>query len=370
MPGVAAEAPDLVDARSLVGETLAGRFRIERLVAEGGFGVVYRAQQIALDRPVAIKVFKPAGDLPPERFEVEARTVARLKHPHIVEVHDFGVVDRPAGPALRWMALEWLEGRTLEARLAAGRTGGSSVMTPVHALELLRPAIEAIAFAHREGVVHRDLKPGNIFLADSGGAVTAKVLDFGIASIVAGHDEGHPMNKQAGVAVTTRAFAAFSADYAAPEQVSYGRTGPWTDVHALGLILTELLTGAGPYGNGSAEERFAAVVSEQRPTPKTKGVDAGGWEPVLARALARRPADRYPDAGTLLAALEETLGSGVKSGGGSRRRSLPVAAGVAAALTLLAVATAVWWPSRPAFERPPDTGPRDAGGAPAQEPDR
>ena len=263
-----------------------------------------------------------------------------------MEVHDFGVADRPAGRALPWMALEWLEGRTLEAMLAAGGTGGSSGMSPVRVLELLRPAIEAIAFAHREGVVHRDLKPGNIFLADSGGAVTAKVLDFGIASIVAGHDQDHSPDKQAEAVVTTRAFPAFSADYAAPEQVSYGRTGPWTDVHALGLILTELLTGAGPYGNGSAEERFAAVVSEHRPTPKTKGVDAGGWEPVLARALARRPADRYPDAGMLLAALEEALGSGVKSGGGSRRRSLPVAVGVATALTLLAVATAVWWPSR------------------------
>src|SRR4051794_20518102 len=165
------------DPSGLEGLTLEGRFRVERLVAEGGFGVVYRGRQLALDRPVAIKVLKTAGG--PDSFEAEARTIARLKHPHIIEVHDFGVSE-----GRLWMALEWLEGRTLERFL-----DGRGAMAPRDALELLRPVLQAIAFAHRQRVVHRDLKPANIFVADEGGTTTLKVLDFGIAKILAGEGE-------------------------------------------------------------------------------------------------------------------------------------------------------------------------------------
>jgi tRNA A-37 threonylcarbamoyl transferase component Bud32 len=299
---------------ALVGETLAGRFRIERLVAEGGFGVVYRAQQIALDRAVALKVLKPPEDLAGEAvaafhrtFETEARTVARLKHAHIVEVHDFGVSDGPSGVVLHWMAMEWLEGRTLDALLGEERERRGPPRDPARALELLRPVLQAIAFAHREGVVHRDLKPGNILLAELHGAVVPKVLDFGIAQMLVGKES----TGTAGAAApgdTTRGPASFSPDYAAPEQVSYGRTGPWTDVHALGLILTEVLTGERPYPGAEAVERFSAAVSERRPTPGNKGVVVGQWESVLARALARRPTDRYSDANALLQALEQGVG--------------------------------------------------------------
>jgi TolB-like protein/thioredoxin-like negative regulator of GroEL len=290
------------DPFGLVGITLAGRFAIEACVAEGGFGVVYRALQVALARPVAIKILKPqaSGGLGEGTFQDEARTVARLKHPSIVEVHDFGVSEGRASQPLRWMALEWLDGKTLERTLTERRACGERPLTPPEALDLLRPVLRAIGFAHRQGVAHRDLKPSNILLARLPEGVVPKVLDFGVAQMVAGAEGARPGTGGA----TTRSWHGFSPDYAAPEQVSYGRTGPFTDVHALALMLTELLTGQPPYGVGAPEQRFEAAVAERRPTPAAAGVSAAGWEPVLARALARRPADRYPDADALLAALE------------------------------------------------------------------
>jgi serine/threonine-protein kinase len=342
---VVTEPAPATDPFGLVGQTLAGRFVIEQQVAEGGFGVVYRARQIALDRLVAIKVLKVLADQEPalhRTFEAEAQTAARLKHPNIVEVHDFGVTESAPGVVLRWMALEWLEGQTLQAFLEKARAGGTPKLEPARALELLGPAIQAIAAAHRQRVVHRDLKPGNIFLVEQHGTVVPKVLDFGIAQMLAIEEEGGATSGN-----TTRGPAAFSPDYAAPEQVSYGRTGPWTDVHALGLILTELLTGETSYPIGEAEARLAAVMAERRPTPGAKGVDVGAWEAVLQKALARRPADRYSDAGVLLSSLEVNVGAGGRVGPRSGRRGRLLAA-IAALGIVVAGSWTAWQTSRPA----------------------
>src|SRR6188472_2824722 len=153
-----------VDRFGLAGTTVAGRYRVERQVAEGGFAVVYRAFQIALDRPVALKVLKtpPAlGDAARARFEqrfaTEARTIAKLQHPYIVDVYDYGVSPMPSGETAAWMALEWLEGETLEREL--DRRRGAGGRTSAETVALLRPVIEAVAYAHRRGVVHRDIKP-------------------------------------------------------------------------------------------------------------------------------------------------------------------------------------------------------------------
>ncbi len=184
--------------------------------------------------------------------------------------------------------------------------------------------LQAVAFAHQQGVAHRDLKPANIFVVNLPGQTTLKVLDFGVAQLLA------PDRKTARE-TTQRGPAGFSPDYAAPEQVSYGRTGPWTDVHALGLMLTELLVGAHPYDGSDPEARFAQVIAERRPTPAARGVDVGPWEPVLQKALARRPADRHPNAGALLAALEQQDAPAAPR---FRRRPLwmPLAAAAAIAL--------------------------------------
>jgi eukaryotic-like serine/threonine-protein kinase len=292
------------DVFGLVSTVIGERFRVDDLVAEGGFGVVYRATQVALDRRVALKVLKtPAAHDDAtraefrERFEAEAKTIARLKHPNIVDVYDFAVSPLPSGELAAWMALEWVDGETLETRLARRRAEGLRGLPPVEALALLRPAVEALAFAHKEGVVHRDVKPANIMLSETDHGRRVRVLDFGIAKIVRSEEPAGSGRTRTG------SVPAFSPAYAAPEQVTFSRTGPWTDVHALGLVLSELLTDEAPFPETDAAVH-EQVMAPVRPTPASKGREVGWLEPIVARALAVAPGDRYRNAGELLAALE------------------------------------------------------------------
>jgi hypothetical protein len=291
------------DRFGLTGSTLADRYYVEAQVGEGGFAVVYRACQVALERRVALKVLKAPPGLDDastahfgERFAAEAKTIATLKHPYIVSVYDFGVSRMASGELAPWMALEWLDGETLESDL--DRRHGTGGRPPAEALPLLRPVIEALAYAHRWGVVHRDIKPANMMSVATETGQVLRMLDFGIAKIMrADQVEG---TKRMG----TSSAPAFSPDYAAPEQVTFSRTGPWTDVHALGLVLTELLTGQPPYSHGADAQLFEQVMSPVRPTPKAKGRDVGRLEKVIAKAVALSPGQRWQNAGELLAALD------------------------------------------------------------------
>ena len=306
----ATEAP--ADPFGLVGTRLDGKYDITAVVAEGGFGVVYRGEHRTLRKPIAVKVLKVPADLAGatrkqflQKFELEAQTIARLDHPGIVRVLDFGASPMPEGEAAPWMVLEWIDGVTLETHLASHATERDR--TPAACLELLRPVIEALAYAHDEGIAHRDLKPANLMLTTGRrGARVLRVLDFGIAKVMGPEESGGT-----GATATQTKLQAFSVHYAAPEQISGTRTGPWTDVHALGLMLTELLTGASPYPDAEVGEVYAAILAPQRPTPAKVGLDVGAWEPVLARALAFRPADRFQDAAALLHALEAEIPSAV-----------------------------------------------------------
>jgi serine/threonine-protein kinase len=307
-PVVTGEASRLTDAFRLTGTVFEGRFEIEREIAEGGFAVVYRARHLALDRPVALKVLKtPRGpgessrDDFQQRFAAEAKTIARLKHPNIVDVYDFAIGAMPNGESAPWMVLEWLDGETLATRLLRRRQANLGGLCASDALSLFRPVIQALAFAHQQGIVHRDIKPANIMVVGGDPRPSLQVLDFGIAKMV---DADRP----AGSGDTrTDSVPAFTPGYAAPEQVAYSRTGAWTDVHALGLILTELLTNAPPYADSNAH-LFEQVMAAERPTPKSKGVDAGVFEPIIAKAVALSPRERWADAGELLAALDVAAG--------------------------------------------------------------
>jgi len=307
------------DRFGLSGTTLAGRYRVERQVAEGGFAVVYRAVQIALDRPIALKVLKtPPGltDAARARFEhrfaTEARTIGKLQHPYIVDVYDYGVSAMPLGDPAPWMALEWLDGETLEHELDRRRgAGGRNVAETV---ALLRPVIEAVAYAHRRGVVHRDIKPANIMIVDTDTGPMLRMLDFGIAKIMEGDPFGDTRPGRGSGA------SGFSPDYAAPEQITYSRTGPWTDVHALGLLLTELLTDEPPFSAARDEQLFEQIMSIRRPTPGSRGANAGGLEKVVARALALSPGQRWKDAGQLLAAVDARAGGAPPRRHASARR--------------------------------------------------
>lgn len=289
------------DRLRLAGTSLDGRFAIERAVARGGFGLVYRATHVELAAPVAVKVLlvpehlRGAESSLVARFRQEARTLAQLQHPAVVRVLDVGRLDAE-GEACVWMALEWLDGVTLDAHL---RARGGLGHSPREALALLAPALDAITCAHERGIAHRDLKPANLMVVPARqGDVSLCVLDFGIAKAMC-PDEA----PGSGHTETRSEHSAFSLPYAAPEQVGRMRTGPWTDVHALGLLLSELLTGRAPYAGDDSFTLYAAVMAPARPTPARHGVRVGPWEEVLAKALALHPSDRFARAGELHAAL-------------------------------------------------------------------
>src|ERR1700690_2221232 len=298
-----AEMAAPADRYGLTGSLLADRYHVERQVGEGGFAVVYLAHQVALDRPVALKVLKTPPGLDEaatahfrERFAAEAKTIANLKHPYIVAVHDFGVSRMASGEVAPWMALEWLDGETLETDLDQRRGAGGR--TPVEAVALLRPVIEALAYAHRWGVVHRDVKPANMMMVATETGHVLRMLDFGIAKIIrAGQVEG---TKRTGNSTSP----AFSPHYASPEQVTFSRTGPWTDVHALGLVLTEILTDQPPFSDGADAHLFEQVMAATRPTPGAKGRAVGPLGKAKAKAVALSPGSRWKNAGELLEAID------------------------------------------------------------------
>ena len=310
-PGMSDEANEheLRDPFKLVGVLLDRKYRVDRFVAEGGFGAVYRGLHLALDVPIAIKVLKPSlrGDRDAwheliARFRDEANVLARIRHPNVVTVLDSGIApvgDDPTG--LPWMALEWLEGETLRDHLAARR--GSGGRTPAECMRLLRPVLDAMADAHEAGIVHRDLKPSNIMLVTSKGRVELRILDFGIAKLVDPNEAG-PLSGHTATDASSRAFTTASA---APEQLSGARTGAWTDVYALALLLTEVLADASPVSARDANDHYRAAFDAVRPSPRSLGIDAGAWEPILASALAVTPADRPKDARALLLALDGAL---------------------------------------------------------------
>jgi len=292
---------------NLVGTTLEGRFDVDLVVAEGGFGVVYHALQAALERPIALKVLKTPRRFDEaemeeflESFAREAKTIARIAHPNIVHVYDFGVSMMPSGVRAAWMALEWITGSTLEQELLRRR--GRAGRSPSECFAILKPVLSALAVVHESGIAHRDLKPANIMLVPNRGGFSLKLFDFGIAKIMHA-DEGPGSGKTQ----TRSNQIAFSPGYASPEQVSNGRTGPWTDVHAMGLILTEMLTDRPPLEGREMPLLFQQIVDRVRPTPGKFGVEVGAWEEVIRRALSLASAERYRDAGELLRALEATV---------------------------------------------------------------
>ncbi len=310
------------DPFGLVGARLEGKYDIQSVVAEGGFGVVYRAVHRTLHKPIAVKVLKVPEGLSEalrkeflDKFAQEARTIAQLEHPAIVRVIDFGASPMPAGEAAPWMVLEWLQGATLEEDFERRRGHGRS---PAEVLAMLQPIFEALAYAHDEGIAHRDIKPGNIMLvANRRGEVSARLLDFGIAKSMAQGERA-----SGGMTATRSALPAFSPMYAAPEQLAGSRTGPWTDVHAMALVLSEALVGSPVYPQDDNTALYAAVLSPVRPTPGRFEVQVGAWEAVLQRALSMRPDHRYGHMRDFLVALEAEVPADT-----ARRSVAPMAEG-------------------------------------------
>ena len=231
------------DVFGLVGTTLADKFRVERLLGEGGFGVVYGGTHLVLGVPVAIKCLKPVGVTEAQRehnaqlFLREARILFGLGHPSIVRLYDVGVIPQGLVP---YAVLELLRGPTLQDEIAT-RAQQAKPFGKDELVAIFAPIFDAVGFAHERGIVHRDLKPANLMLVTDGPRATPKVLDFGTARGGLGTGEVAAPSAFAASVVASSERTGFTPLYAAPEQwdAAYGATGPSTDVFSLGLTLLE-----------------------------------------------------------------------------------------------------------------------------------
>jgi len=274
---------------TLFDRVIDGRYQVVGELARGGMATVYRARDLRLDRPVALKVMRPDladDDAFVRRFVAEARAAARLSHPHVVGVYDQGEDEE-----IVFLAMELIEGPTLRDVIAE-----HAPMSTRRAMALLLPVTEALAEAHRRGLVHRDIKPENVLLAD-GRESGVKVADFGLARAVSASGRHASSELLWGTAA-----------YLAPEQVEHDAIDARTDVYALGLLLFELLTGSKAFPGGDPlrvayEHVHGSVPSPSELTPSVPGpVDE-----LVRRASATDRADRPVDAAELLTQLRACL---------------------------------------------------------------
>lgn len=321
-----------MDPFGLVGQVLDGHFRVDRYVGEGGFSVVYKGTHIGLSEPIAVKCLKlptQLGSALVETFVKRFRDESRLHYKlsqgnlHIARSIASGTTIAPAtGALVPYTVLEWLEGRSLADDFAERRAQGSLGRTMKEVVQVFDSAVDAIAYAHAQGVVHRDLNPGNLFLARTGSGTKLKVLDFGVAKILA--DSALAMGPSARTLGNVRMFA---PAYAAPEQFDerIGAIGPSTDVYALALVLLEALTDR-TVREGEHLGEFAAKALDDGnpPTPRSLGVAVGDEvEAVFARAVALKPDGRPGDAGELWGMLKHAVRVDLDSGRPSRVEASP-----------------------------------------------
>ena len=306
-------------------ESLAGRYEIEREIGRGGMATVYRARDTQHDRPVAIKVLHPelAASLGAERFQREIRLAANLQHPHILGVYDSG----ESGGKL-WFAMPFVEGESLRDRLTRER----QIAVP-DAVRICREVALALDYAHRHGVVHRDVKPENILLTDD----QAMLADFGIARALGAGGESLT---QTGMSIGTPA-------YMSPEQATGERTvDARSDIYSLGCVLYEMIAGEPPFTGPSVQAVIARVMTETpRPLASVRQSVSPALSEAVARAMAKVPADRPGTAGEF-AKLVEAAGAAVSITGAvpvrgaSRNRWIWI--GAAAAAVLVAGGVALW----------------------------
>ncbi len=304
------------DPFGLVGQVLDGQFRVDHFIGEGGFSIVYRGTHIGLDEPIAIKCLKLPSALGSAlvdsfvmRFRDESRLHYKLSqgHLHIVRSMASGTTNASVTSALvPYTVLEWLEGHSLAEEFAERRQRALPRRSLAEVVKLFDSAIDAVAYAHAQGVVHRDLNPGNFFLAKTRSGVKLKVLDFGVAKVMA--DSALAMGP---IARTLGNMRMFAPAYGAPEQFddNVGPVGAWTDVYAIALVLLEALTDR-TVREGEHIGEFArqALAANQRPTPRALGLQVGDEvERVLGAAASIVPAERPRDAGELWGMLKHAM---------------------------------------------------------------
>jgi serine/threonine-protein kinase len=267
--------------RSLEGNRI-GPYLVEARIGAGGMGEVYRARDTRLDRTVAIKVLPPhmANDSQArERFEQEARSVARLNHPHICTLYDIGNQD-----GVDFLVMEYLDGDTLSGPIPAEE-----------ALTLATQIAGAVADAHRHGILHRDLKPGNVMLTPAG----AKVLDFGLAK---------SMNAEAGVTSTHAGMVVGTVAYMSPEQAAGKPLDARSDIFSFGAVLYEMLSGTRAFAGTTTGEVLSAVLRDDPPPLRPSSTLSS----IVQKCLAKQPGQRYQTMDEVRAALTQSGTSPVK----------------------------------------------------------
>ncbi len=321
-----------------------GPYQITELVGTGGMGEVYKARDTRLDRTVAIKILPSTAEVSAElrqRFEREARAISALDHPHICALHDVG-----EDGGIHYLVMQYLEGETLADRLLRG---------PLPLADVLRYAVEiadALDKAHRHGVVHRDLKPGNIFLTSDG----TKLLDFGLAKLRT-TDEAAPPALVSGLATRERTLTGQgiilgTLQYMAPEQLEGKEADARTDVFAFGAVVYEMVTGRKAFDGGSQASVIAAILQGNPPpmVPARPGngvatLDFPALEHVVRRCLAKDPDDRWQTARDVASELKWAA---ARADGAERAPAhQPVTArravwGGGVALVVLAAVAAIW----------------------------
>lgn len=331
-------APEAHPEVDWCGRILAGRYALIREVGRGGMGIVYEARHVALGRRVAVKVLRPElarTDDALVRFEREAKAAAAVGSAHIVEVLDFG--REATGEA--WMVMEFLEGEDLAARIRR-----SGPLSPREVIALLRALAEALRDAHARGIVHRDLKSENVFLARRDGREVVKVVDFGISKVLDDPDAtGAP----------TRDVLLGTPHYMAPEYADPDASRDHrVDLYALGCIAFEALTGRLPYAGRTPVEVLYQHAHAPIPRAASFARVPRGLDALVRRLLAKSPDARPRDAAALLDALDRVRAEDL---GGGRRLALLAAVALAVG-GILALRRAPS-PSRPALAPAPATSP-------------
>ncbi len=296
-------------AEALPGTVLDGKYRLEEKIGAGGFGAVFKATHLALGRSIAVKVFKPSPGNDSadavERFKLEGVSASRLNHPNAITVLDFGISQE----GIAFLAMELLQGRTLTRELKRRR------MSQRRCAEITVAVCDALAEAHRLGIIHRDIKPDNIFLNLSSRGEVVKVVDFGIAKLTgADRTESNHQLTATGVIIGT-------PTYMAPERLKGEPYDGKTDVYSVGVVLYEMLAGRAPFpAKSQALTAIVAKINRNAPLLTTFNPTVPlELEAVVLRSLARRPDDRptAKEMADLLRALMPTLSTAAGSAAGA-----------------------------------------------------